>query len=107
MLAEIDYLLATRVSTRVERAFLGEVSVGAYRLEVFDGGDVAEALEVLDRHADLGLGLADASIVVLARRHRVLDVLTLDQRHFRAVQGFDDQPFRILPSDAPARRGRS
>jgi predicted nucleic acid-binding protein len=104
VLAELDYLLATRVSTRVQRAFLREVAAGAYRLEGFDSGDVAEANEVLDRYADLGVGLADASLVVLARRYRVTDILTLDERHFRVVRAIDDRPFRILPSDAPLRR---
>ena len=31
--------------------------------------------------------LADASIVLLATRHAVWDVLTLDERHFRALRG--------------------
>lgn len=100
VLAEIDYLLATRVSTRVQRTFLREVAAGAYRLEGFDSGDVAEANEVLDRYPDLGLGLADASLVVLARRHRVTDILTLDERPFRVIKSIDDRPFRVLPSDA-------
>ena len=50
--------------------------------------------------ADLGLGLADASIVVLAGRHQTVDVLTLDERHFRAISGPHDRPFRLLPADA-------
>ena len=46
------------------------------------------------------LGLADASIAVLAERYACSDVLTLDQRHFRVVQGPDGRPFRLLPADA-------
>lgn len=102
VLAELDYLLATRVSTRVERAFLAEVAAGAYRLEPFDGSDVSEANEVLGQYADLDLGLADASLVVLARRYRVADILTLDERHFRAVTAFAGRPFRLMPTDALA-----
>ena len=55
---------------------------------------------MLDGYADLGIGLADASIVVLAGRHRTLDVLTLDERHFRSITGPRDRPFRLLPADA-------
>ena len=51
------------------------------------------------RYADLGISLADASIVVLAARHNGRDVLTLDERHFRVLAA-GRRPFRLLPSDA-------
>jgi predicted nucleic acid-binding protein len=100
VLAELDYLLSTRVSTQIARALLGEVAAGAYQLESFAAVDVARATEILDRYASLSLGLADASIVVLAARHDTADVLTLDERHFRAVDGPSGRPFRLLPRDA-------
>jgi predicted nucleic acid-binding protein len=55
---------------------------------------------VIDGYRDLQLGLADASLVVLAERYRIVDILTLDERHFRAVSGPDGRPFRLLPADA-------
>jgi predicted nucleic acid-binding protein len=100
VLAELDYLLATRVSPDAAAALLAQVADGAYRLEPMDAEDVARAAEVIRRYRDLDLGLADASIVVLAERHGVLDVLTLDERHFRVVRGPRHRPFRLLPSDA-------
>ncbi len=100
VLAELDYLLARHVSARVARLFLGEVSGGAYELAPFDADDISRATAILDRYADLGLGLADASIVVLAGRHQTVDLLTLDERHFRAIVGPRDRPFRLLPADA-------
>jgi predicted nucleic acid-binding protein len=103
VLAEVDYLLAKRVSTQVARAFLAEVAGGAYQLEPFSRDDVADALAVLERHADFDLGLADASLVVLANRHDTADVLTLDERHFRAIVGPQGRPFRLLPADAGSR----
>lgn len=100
VLAELDYLLATRVGQAAERALLAEVGRGVYRLEALDAGDIADAERVIGRHADLQLGLADASLVVLANRFGVRDVLTLDERHFRAVRGPGGRPFRLLPADA-------
>ena len=99
VLAELDYLLATRVSAGASRAFLGEVANGAYQLEAFDQDDVGRAVAVLEQYRDLDLGLADASMVVLAERHDTRDILTLDQRHFRAVLGPRRRPFRLLPGD--------
>jgi predicted nucleic acid-binding protein len=61
--------------------------------------DVGQARKIINRHADLGITLADASIVVLAERHDVREVLTLDQRHFRVLAAAGE-PFRVLPADA-------
>jgi uncharacterized protein len=99
VLAELDYLLATRISVVAELAFLDQVASGAYRLEPMDLSDVSRAVEVIAQYRDLELGLADASIVVLAERHGTVDILTLDRRHFRAVEGPRGKPFRILPAD--------
>jgi len=101
VLAELDYLLATRVGAHAALALLAEVARGAYRLESFEAADVATAHEVIESHGDFDVGLADASIVVLSRRYETLDVLTLDERHFRTLRGSAGQPFRILPADAP------
>lgn len=100
VLAELDYLLSTRVGTSAELALLGEVGRGAYRLEPFSEDDVAEVAGVIERYADLGVGLTDASNVVIANRHNTLDILTLDERHFRVLRGPRDRPFRLLPADA-------
>lgn len=99
VLAEVDYLLATHVGSQQAIGFLDDVVAGAYRLEPFGAADVRRAREVMRRHLDLDLGLADASIVVLAERQGVADVLTLDERHFRVVTRDDGTPFRVLPAD--------
>ncbi|MCC7042167.1 MAG: PIN domain-containing protein [Burkholderiales bacterium] len=99
VLAELDYLLARHVGYRAQVALLDEVARGAYRLEPFTSADIARAKDVIEKYADLEIGLADASIVVLAERHAVPDVLTLDQRHFRAMRIQQRKRFRILPFD--------
>jgi hypothetical protein len=102
VLAELDYLLTTRVSRVAARRLLGEVADGAYRLEDFGAADAAQAVGILDRYRDLNLSLADASLLVLAERNETRDILTLDERHFRAVRDSRGRPFRILPADAAA-----
>jgi uncharacterized protein len=99
VLAELDYLLTTRVSQEAAVALLQQVAGGAYRLEPMAADDIARAAEIVQQYRDLRLGLADASLVVLAERHNTLDVLTLDERHFRAITGPGGHPFRILPAD--------
>jgi hypothetical protein len=100
VLAELDYLLATRVGQHAERAFLAEVGRGVYRLEQIEADDIAAAERVIAKYAAMEVGLADASIAVIAARYGARDLLTLDERHFRAMRGPGGRPFRILPADA-------
>lgn len=95
----MDYLLTKWVGIDAELLFLEEVARGAYRLESFDEGDVERARRIVERYRDLDLGLADASILVLAERLDCWNLLSLDERHFRALQGPAAQSFRILPAD--------
>lgn len=100
VLAELDYLLGTRVGPSAQQALLAEVERGAYRLTEFPAGDVGTALRVVEKYGDLEIGLADASLVVLADRYKCDTILTLDERHFRVVLQLNGRPFRLLPADA-------
>lgn len=100
VLAECDYMLATRLGAAAAREFLGEVADGAFQLVDFDAGDVATANGVIDRYRDLAIGIADASLVVIAARYETTRVLTFDQRRFRAVAPlWGAASFTLLPSD--------
>jgi predicted nucleic acid-binding protein len=79
-------------------SLLEEVQRNAYVLEPMTAADIGRACQVIARHADLGISLAEASIVVLAERHGLDAVLTLDQRHFRVLTA-GGRPFRLLPAD--------
>ena len=96
VLAELDYLVATRIGQRAEQLLLEDVANGAYALEPFGREDVSRARAVIHAYSDLNVGLADASIVVLAERFRCRDLLTLD-RHFEVLRA-DGAAFRLLPA---------
>ena len=98
VLAEIDYLIQKFGGTKAELLFLEDVGRGAYDLAAFDVRDVAEARRVIETYSDIDIGLADASLVVLAERYDCRDVLTLDHRHFHAFRFSRRRSFRILPS---------
>jgi uncharacterized protein len=100
ILAELDYLLLTRVGARAERALLDEVAAGAYDLVPFDAGQVAEAAALIGRYEALRIGLADASVAVVAAMAQTTRVLTLDERHFRTMQPLWGASFELLPADA-------
>ena len=99
VLAELDYLIGSRCGHEAQMALVDEVTRGAYQLELFSSEDVTHARRIMERYADLEVGLADASVVVLANRHRTLDLLCTDERHFRVLRGPGARPFRLLPFD--------
>ena len=99
VLAELDYLIGDRVGHQAQMALIEEVTRGAYQLELFSSEDMGHAKRIMERYADLRTGLADASVVVLANRHRTLDLLCTDERHFRALRGSGGKSFRLLPFD--------
>lgn len=102
VLAEADHLATTRGGGRAVQAFRADVSAGAYLIEWWPTA-AREAAELAGRYADLGIGLTDASLVVLAARVGSVDVATFDERHFRAVRPLSvADAFRLLPLDALA-----
>jgi uncharacterized protein len=100
VLAELDYLVTGRLGTTAELEILEAVTQGIFWLVPFTSDDVGEAATVIEQYRDLGIGLTDASLVVLAGKLGTEDVLTLDERHFRALRSPRGEPFRLLPADA-------
>jgi predicted nucleic acid-binding protein len=99
--AEADYLILQRLGVEAELAFLTDLAEGTFIVDCLDRRDLTEAREIAARYRDLRLGLADASLVVLAARYSTTRILTLDERAFRAVTPLQGGSFTVLPADAP------
>lgn len=99
VLAELDYLLLNRAGIKAELDLLQEVADGVFELASFSASDTRQAAVVAERYADLRIGIANASIVVLAARYRTTRLLTFDERHFRAIKPLHAEAFTILPAD--------
>lgn len=97
VVAELDYLVATRIGVDAELAVLRELSSGAWHLADFDAGNLERATAIIEKYRDQDIGLADASNVVLADQHRTTTILTLDRRHFAVLRPIGGGRFSILP----------
>ncbi len=97
VVAELDYLVATRRGVGPELAVLTELSRGAWELAAIEADDFAEICRLVDRYQDQNIGVADASLVVLARRYRTDRLLTLDRRRFGVMRTAVGDPFTLLP----------
>jgi predicted nucleic acid-binding protein len=99
VLAELDYLLLERVGIQAEQALLDEVAAGVYDLVPFGVEEVAEAADLIGRHGELRIGLADASVAVIAAAAKTTRLLSLDERHFRPMRPLWGDAFTLLPAD--------
>jgi len=99
LLAEIDYLLASRLGADAAFQFVEAVEQGDFTLVPLLDVDLVRCRELLVQYRDLEIGLADATIVAAAERLAIPRLLTHDQRHFRALQPRGFQHFVLLPAD--------
>ena len=66
----MDYLAATKIGVTAEIEVLRELAGGAYHLATIDPDQLVTAADLVERYRDQAIGLADASLVVLADRFR-------------------------------------
>lgn len=97
VMAEVGYLLETKVGTSAEVAFLEAVANGSFEMVSLTQEDVTRVSELVDRYDDLPLGTTDASVIALAERLGVAEIATLDHRHFRVVRPSHVEAFTLLP----------
>jgi predicted nucleic acid-binding protein len=99
VVAEADYLILRRLGVDVELMFLEDLASGTYVVDALTPSELSIARDIVARYRDLELGLADASLVVLANRWQTRRILTLDERGFRTVSPLQGGSFQILPAD--------
>jgi hypothetical protein len=97
VIAELDYLVSTRVGVQAELAVLDELASGAWSLPGIDTDDLRKVAQVIARYRDQPIGVADASLVVLANRYSTRKILTLDRRHFEVLRPLGGGRFSLLP----------
>ena len=97
VVAELDYVVATRIGVDGELAVVKELSGGAWELAGFARTDLEQAVSVIKKYRDQRVGLADASNVVLAERYQTRTIATLDRRHFEVLRPLRGGRFAIVP----------
>jgi hypothetical protein len=98
--AEADYLLATRLGETARQAFLDDLAALRFAVECIEGDEYATVADLERTYADLAPGLADLSVVILARRFRTRRILTSDETHFRVLRPLQGGWFTLLPADS-------
>jgi predicted nucleic acid-binding protein len=94
VLAEVDYSL--RDERQAMQMFMQDLARGAFTYAPPTSGQLARAMDVDRRFADLDLGLVDGSIVALAESLGIRRLATRDVRHFAAVRLRDGRAFDLV-----------
>lgn len=97
VLPEVSYLLQTRIGPTAEQAFIRAVADGEFITESLEPEDILRAAALMRDYADLPLGFVDASIVAIAERLDVRDILTTDRRHFGVIRPQHVAAFVLAP----------
>jgi predicted nucleic acid-binding protein len=97
--AEVDYLLGQRVGRGPRRNFIADLAAGRFTVACLEREDYTTIGDLDARYADLGLGLADCALVVIANRYETDRIMSFDEPHFRTVTPLRGGAFTILPAD--------
>ena len=94
---ETAYMISARVGPLAEASFLRTAAEGEYTIADLDRTDLLRAADLVGRYADFPLGFVDASIVAIAERLDIRDLLTTDRRHFGVIRPAHCERLRLLP----------
>lgn len=97
VVAEVIYLVGTRLGARAEVLLLGDMASGVLQPEPVHPAEWTRIARLVARYADFPLGTTDASVVAAAERLGVSDLATLDRRHFSAIVPEHVPAFTLLP----------
>lgn len=96
---EADALIRARVGHAAARAFIESLAGGIPRRVPLAETLFMRSVEIDRRYADLGLGLADASVMALAESESAA-ILTFDFEHFRAAPRPDGRAWDLVVDEA-------
>jgi predicted nucleic acid-binding protein len=97
VITEVVCLLATRLGWQPEVRFLGDLASGNFTLQPVHASDLIRMAELVVRYHDLPLGSVDASVLAAAERLGIIDIATLDHRHFGVICPKHTEALQLLP----------
>ena len=97
VLPEVDYMVTKYLGIRVATAFFEDLIQSIFQYVVVEMTDIERAVRIMQRYRDVPLGIVDASLVALAERYQIQQILTLDRRHFSLIQPEKMSYLQLLP----------
>ncbi|MFM7384342.1 MAG: PIN domain-containing protein, partial [Microcystaceae cyanobacterium] len=73
------------------------LSISRFSIVALTEEDLDRTAKILDDYSDSNLDFVDATVMAIAERYKIVQVLTLDQRDFRLFRPRHCDSFEILP----------
>ncbi len=97
VIPETCWQIERNLGPRSEAAFLRLIIAGDLDVVDLAVADYRRCVELIERYADLGLGMVDASIVTVAENRQTATIATLNERDFRVVRPRHCEAFELIP----------
>lgn len=97
VLPEVCYLIGAHLGPSVEVQFAQSIQRREVQVEFLKREDLSRTVEVMRKYSDAELGFVDASIVAVAERLKISEVMTTDRRHFSLVRPKHYAHFDLKP----------
>lgn len=94
---ETAWLIESRLSPAAEVRFLRLVTARALQVIDLEISDYERCIDLIEKYADLGLGLVDASLVTVAEARGITTLATLNTRDFRVVRPRHVDALTLIP----------
>lgn len=95
-MTEVCQLVEKRQGSKAEAAFLRSFGSGLTLVHLTDS-DLQRMSRLVETYENLPLGAVDASVIAVAERLGVVEVATLDRRHFTVVRPRHTTALVLLP----------
>jgi uncharacterized protein len=100
VVAEACYLINKYLGVDAEALFLDSVGTepgAAFQLVELLDRDIRRMAELVRKYPQLNLGGTDAAVVAIAERLNIIQIATMDHRHFNTVKPHHTKNFTLLP----------
>jgi uncharacterized protein len=96
VIPEAYYLIQREAGPKVEVDFVRSLAAGDFAVAECDLA-LERIAELMEKYADLPLGLADASVIAIAEEIGAREIATLDRRDCSVVRPRHTPSFALLP----------
>jgi uncharacterized protein len=100
VLGEVGYLLQSRVGPQAEATFLKSFGGDGFQIAELQDQDIRRMAELVEAYLDLPLGIVDAAVIAIAERLQLIEIATLDRRHFGVVRPNHTRAFTLVPESS-------
>lgn len=97
VIVETSWQIERNLGPAAEARFLRLITDRHLQVVELELDDYRRCIELIERYADMRLGLVDASLVAVAERLGVTTIATLNRRDFTVVRPRHIEAFELIP----------